>query len=310
MKGGYRLLLDDIVNILNDEFDIKSYGEDPAFSRFIPYVYDPLTFDWRSEFEKAFTRYFNGLMIKGTDKVHTVFLAVFPTRSVLDRFIDESQEGDLLFMHHPLLMECGDPKGEWGRGFVPIKDTFINKLKEKNVSVYTCHLPMDYHPQLGTNAAIVKALEVNVTDGFLSDHKGNHLVLIGDIPKTNTKRLIKTLEDIFEIPYVDFEGKTLDAIKKVAIVAGCGDKVDWMKEAERRGVQAYITGEVHCHIDSEYGRQKYDEMKAYASVTTMSLIGVSHAASEYLVKETLIKDWLEHKFSLQTVLLPQEKWWL
>jgi hypothetical protein len=51
-------------------------------------------------------------------------------------------------------------------------------------------------------------------------------------------------------------------------------------------------------------------MMEYAAVSTMSLIGVSHSASEYLVKKTLMKDWFERNFAVETILIPQEKWWL
>ena len=39
---------------------------------------------------------------------------------------------------------------------------------------------------------------------------------------------------------------------KIAIIAGCGDVVSLMKEAEEKGAEAYITGEIHCHIDNDY----------------------------------------------------------
>ncbi|MGY3717335.1 Nif3-like dinuclear metal center hexameric protein [Sutcliffiella cohnii] len=302
--------LDIVVKELDKEFDIKAFGKDPSFSRFIPDVYDRLNFHWKSEFEKDFTELFNGLMLRGAPEINNVFLAVFPTDDVLERFIKESHEGDLLFMHHPLLMECGDPNGKWGRGFVPIKEEFIRKIKEKNLSVYTCHIPLDYHKQLGTSVAIAKALKAEIVDGFLQDDSGNNLVLVCNIEETNTDALEQQLKEIFELPYVDFEGKRLNNIRKIAIVAGCGDKVEWMIEAEGIGVQAYITGEIHCHIDNEYGRMKYEKMKDYARNTSMSLIGVSHSASEYLVKRTLIKDWFETNFKLNTILIPQGKWWL
>ena len=47
-------------------------------------------------------------------------------------------------------------------------------------------------------------------------------------------------------------------ITKIAIAAGCGDNVYAMEEAEKMGAQAYLTGEVHCHIDNEYGKRKYE----------------------------------------------------
>lgn len=301
--------LKEIVSKLDAELDIKSFGKDSSFSRFIPRVYEPLKFDWQTAFEKDFVELFNGLMLKGNSTVGKVFLAVFPTDKVLERFIEESNSGDLLFMHHPLLMECGDPKGKWGQGFVPIKEKYIKQMKEKNLSVYTCHIPLDCHKQLGTNIAMAKKLNAQILVDDTLNAK-NEYVLYCNIEKTNTANLISVLENIFEIPYVDFEGQKLEDIQRIAIVAGCGDVVDWMKEAEENGVQAYITGEIHCHIDNDYGKQKYNQMMEYASNTSMSLIGVSHSASEYLVHKTLMKDLFEKNFNVETVLIPQEKWWL
>lgn len=165
-------------------------------------------------------------------------------------------------------------------------------------------------PQLGTSLAIANSLNAEIIDGFGSLDNMGDLILVCTIQNTNTNDLVSTLKDIFDIPYVDFEGQNLDNIQKVAIVAGCGDKVEWMEEAASKGVQAYITGEIHCHIDNDYGKEKFKRMKEYATKTPMSLIGVSHSASEFLVKKTLINDWFNHNFDVQTVLIPQKKWWL
>ncbi|WP_412103600.1 Nif3-like dinuclear metal center hexameric protein [Rossellomorea aquimaris] len=299
----------DIVQRLNQTFEIKSYGKDPAFSRFIPQVYDG-KMDWKAKFEPAFSELFNGLMIKGKSEVKSVFLAVFPTEDVLETFIQEGEPGDLLFMHHPLLMECGDPKGNWGRGFVPIKESLIDRIREKGLSIYTCHVPLDYHRTLGTSQAIAEAMNVNITDRFIHDEKHGDIGIIGEVTETNTDELIHRMEEIFDLPYVDFEGRKRK-IRKVAVVAGCGDKTAWMKEAEGKGVDAYISGEIHCHIDNEYGRKRYEEVIRYAGDTKMSLIGVSHSASEYLVHKTLMKSWFEREFEFSRIrLIPQEKWWL
>lgn len=50
--------------------------------------------------------------------------------------------------------------------------------------------------------------------------------------------------------------------------------------------------------------------KIFLAVFPTSLIGVSHAASEYVVIKTRIKGWLEHRYGLDCVLVPQAKWWM
>lgn len=298
-----------ITHALDELFRIEKFGKDPAFSRFIPVSYDKIGFNWSAFFEDRFCHFFNGLMIKGHENVSSVFLAVFPTDQVLKQFIDESKPGDLLFMHHPLHMECGDPKGPWGRGFLPIDPNLLDAIKEKGLSVYTCHVPMDYNKQIGTTAAMCEALSAIRIGDFYSDENGS-VGAICEVHESTTDELIKFLEEIFDIPYVDFEGKNLTSIRTVAIIAGCGDVVDRMKEAESKGAQAYITGEIHCHIDNEYGRRRFQMMMDFVETTGMSLIGVSHSASEYLVKKTQMKGWFGENCDVQTKLISQHKWWL
>lgn len=304
--------MDDLQRItadLDQQFQIEFLGKDSAMSRFIPDVYESIKFDWTKEFEPNFCELFNGLMIKGGPTVDKVFLAVFPTDQVLIDFIQKGTPGDLLFMHHPLLMECGDPRGTSGRGFVPINPRLLNQISEKGLSIYTCHAPMDYNKQVGTTTAICNALKARRMDDFYSDNLGS-VGAICEIDETNTDQLIKVLEEIFDIPYVDFEGQKLQGIKRVAVVAGCGDVVQAMQEAEQKGAQAYITGEIHCHIDNDYGRKKYAKVMDYVQHTTMSLIGVSHSASEYLVKKTQMTEWFRRRYDVALELVPQHKWWL
>ena len=64
---------------------------------------------------------------------------------------------DLLVVHHGLL---------WG-GNRPIVGPHARKLKrcfESGLSVYSVHLPLDVHPEVGNNALIVRALGL-VADG-------------------------------------------------------------------------------------------------------------------------------------------------
>ncbi|MBH0157065.1 Nif3-like dinuclear metal center hexameric protein [Fictibacillus sp. 5RED26] len=294
---------------IDELFTYRNIGTDPAFSRFIPMVYDPIDFDWRNEFQPEFTKLFNGLMLRGDEKVNRVFLAVFPTEEILERFIAESHPGDLLFMHHPIVMECGDPKGKWGRGFMPIHPHFIQQMKKRRLSVFTLHVPLDYSRVISTSDAWGEALNAKVIGELLKDDNGACGILC-EIAPTSTEDLIHHSTELFGIPYADVHGPIHKNITKIAIVAGCGDKVEAMIEAEKMGAEAYLTGEVHCHIDNEYGKKKYEQMKSYIAQSTMSLIGVSHAASEYLVHATQLKSWFEEQFQLRVTLLPQTKWWV
>ncbi|MEK3779307.1 Nif3-like dinuclear metal center hexameric protein [Paenibacillus sp. FSL R5-0810] len=302
-------LLHDVQSKLDLFFDVYQLDKDPAFSRFIPMVYDPIGFDWKAKFEEDFTQRFNGLMMKGGPELQRIFLASFPTDEVVIQFIEEADEGDLLFMHHPIPMECGDPQGEWGRGFLPITPSLLDEISRRQLSIYTCHAPLDYNRKIGTSISISEALGGEIVDEFCPYGNG-YAGVICDIDLTSTDELIDRLLPLFEVPYVDFEGIKHKRIQRIAIIAGCGDVVSDMKEAERKGAQAYVTGEIHCHIHNDYGKSKYNRMKEYVEETQMSLIGLSHAASEFFVMKTQMLQWIEQEMNVEVQLLRQSKWWV
>lgn len=300
--------LSTLVQKLDDVLNVRALDADPGMSLYVPMVYDPLGFDWRSAFEPDFTTRFNGLLLRGAEHVNTVFCSVFPTPEVLAAFLAASVEGDLLFLHHPIDMECGDPRGKWGRGFLPIAPETIHALQAKRLSVYAVHAPMDTSRSIGTTTAIAAALDLKWESDFYPYGSG-FAGVIGTIPPTNTDKLIAKLQTLFDIPYVDFEGAAVNNLRKVAIVPGGGDKVEAFRHAEEHGVQAYITGEIHHHIDNDRGRQRYAEAQAYAQTTRMSLIGVSHAASEFLVMKTQMTAWFEQHCSVKATTIPYQHWW-
>jgi putative NIF3 family GTP cyclohydrolase 1 type 2 len=95
----------------------------------------------------------------------------------------------------------------------------------------------------------------------------------------------------------------------VAVIAGVGDHVDEMAKAEALGAQAYITGELHVRIEGEYGRAKFADVRSFAATTGMTLIGVSHAASEHLVFETQLARWLTQRHGIGLTPIRESKWW-
>jgi hypothetical protein len=93
------------------------------------------------------------------------------------------------------------------------------------------------------------------------------------------------------------------------VVGGIGDHVEEMAAAEKRGAQAWLTGEIHVRIEGEYGRRKHAGVRAFAERTTMTLVGVSHAASEQLVLRTQLARWLIERHGLAPHLLDEPQWW-
>ena len=302
------VLISKVTNTLDSFFEVKELEKDPAMSRFVPMVYRK-TQQWKKIFEPDFLKRFNGLMIRGSDEIRTVFTASFPHDEIIQQFISQSQEGDLLFLHHPIPLECGDPRGDLGRGFLPINSLLLQKVVEKRLSIYSCHAPLDYNKKVSTNRAIAEALKAKIESEFLPYGNG-YVGLIATINPISTNKLIIRLKKIFGVPYVDFAGKNIDRITKIGIVAGGGDETEYSQAAKEREAQAYITGEIFSHYDSDWGKQNTAKLKKYAKTVDISLIGVSHAASEFLVMKTQVPKFIKENFGIAVIPLSQKKWWV
>lgn len=299
-----------VTNALDSFFKVKELKKDPSMSRFVPMVYNKQNYiEWKKIFEPDFQKRFNGLMVRGVDKIQRVFTASFPHDEILQKFIYQSKAGDLLFLHHPIPLESGDPRGNLGKGFLPINSTLLQKIIKKKLSIYSCHAPLDYNQKISTNRAIAQALQATIESEFLTYGNG-HAGLIANIKPISTVGLITKLKQIFGIPYVDFAGKNLNRITKISIIAGGGDEVEYSQTSRERGAQAYITGEVFSHYNSDWGKQNTAKLQNYAKTINISLVGVSHAASEFLVMKTQIPEWFKKKYEIPVIPLAQSKWWL
>lgn len=300
--------LSNIIDKLDKLFRLDEFERDPSFCRLFPIAYSGVNYNWKEYFDNGYLEKFNGIMIRGKDSVGTIFCSVTPTEEVLNEFIERACEGDLLLLHHPVDCENGDPRGKLGRGLIPAKQEQLDRIKERGLSVYACHIPMDINQEVGMGIAMVKAFDGVVTDVFLPMGYG-HDGWIFDVEPITTDELMSKLQEVLGVPYVDFHGKRLIEITKIAVVPGMGGDVGLIKEAESRGAQAYISGEILCRIDDEYGRKCFNEVYQYIPKSNMALIGTSHDGSENLTMRTLLKDWIGKNLNVNQQYISLKKWW-
>ncbi|MGH2615665.1 MAG: Nif3-like dinuclear metal center hexameric protein [Thermomicrobiales bacterium] len=289
-------------------FRVDELETDLAFSRFVPMVYDPVGFPWRDVFEPGFVRRFNGLMIRGREHVGKIWCIAFPAEEVLDRIVARAQTGDIIFSHHPIDMKCGDPRGAPGQGFIPIPPARIAALKDAGFSFYSCHVPLDSHPELSTSDAIVRAIGGRIVEQFYPYGNG-YAGRLCEIPPTRLDDLVATCQRALSLPYVDRQGNTgRDDITRVAVIAGGGGSVDFYKEADRLGADCLLAGEVTSKIDNDYGRSQQAEIARYLPTTDLVAIGLSHAGSEFFVMRELAP-YFEHEFGVPAEVVPESRWW-
>jgi putative NIF3 family GTP cyclohydrolase 1 type 2 len=301
------MMLDELRRALDDLFSIQEWQSDPAMSRWVPKVYQDLSYDYTRILEPDFCLRFNGLMLRSAGTVEQIYCATFPSPEVIGHVLDLRQGNALLFLHHPIDMEVG------GVGFLPIPPRALEQMQALGISIYACHAPLDCHDEIGTNASIVQALRVQVEQNFARYGLG-FAGRIGILAPLSLEALIAKGKEIFGVECVIVGGAAPEVITRVAIVPGGGDDPELMEEAETLGAQVYITGEWYTRTvpsdesDRDWAEGNRSACQRYARSTKMALLGFSHAATEYLVMDRQMAAYFQRK-GLQVKCLGQSDWW-
>jgi putative NIF3 family GTP cyclohydrolase 1 type 2 len=300
--------LNEICHFLDSYFRVDQVPVDPAFSVFVPMVYDPIGVPWQEIFEESFSTRFNGLMLRGPEGAGKIWCICFPSAEVLKSILEVAAAGDLIFSHHPIDMRCGDPRGEKGAGFVPISPDMLRALQDAGISFYSCHIPLDIHPDSSTSDAIVRAIGGTVTGSLLPVENG-FAGRLCEVQPAPWAEVVSNVSNAIGIPYVDVTGKTeKNSVRSVAVIAGGAGDVEFYREADRLGADCLIAGEVTSKIDNEIGERKQREIEMYLPETDLVAIGISHAGSEFLVMKE-IAPFLERRLDIPALAVAESWWW-
>ncbi|WP_234043467.1 Nif3-like dinuclear metal center hexameric protein [Luteolibacter yonseiensis] len=171
----------------------------------------------------------NGLQLANEGRICRVVAAVDASLPVI-RKAAEGGPG-LLLVHH----------GMFWQGVQPVTGPFYQKLRiamDAGLAIYSSHLPLDVHPQLGNNILLCKALGIMDVHPFF-DQKGLSLGLRGSWMGERNE-LEGVLKSVLNGPVHLCPGgpKTVSHIG--VITGGAGSEV--VKVAST-GVDTFITGE-------------------------------------------------------------------
>ena len=171
----------------------------------------------------------NGLQIENSGRVTRIGAAV----DVSTRILTEAakKKVDLLIVHHGLF---------WP-GLQPVTSALRRQLQltfEKDIALYSAHLPLDIHPKVGNNAQLVAALGLKSAESFLEE-KGQPVGLKAraSIPGSElVRRLRNALSGTVKV--FDFGPKRTRVIG--VVTGGAGSEIYRVAE---ENVDTFITGE-------------------------------------------------------------------
>lgn len=175
----------------------------------------------------------NGLQVENSGTVTRILAAVDASQGSIDAAA--ARPGTLLLVHHGLFWDGNRPVTE--RRYRRLRAAIAGE-----VAVYSAHLPLDVHPEVGNNTLLAQRLGIVVSGPFgrFKDlDVGVHGVLDMDRDELSA-RLGKELGATVRL----IPGGPPRCRRVAVITGGAGSSV---LEAAARGCDTYITGEGSHH---------------------------------------------------------------
>ena len=230
-----------------------------------------------------------GVVYDFSKEIKKVYTAVFPEEKVLKKIIAKKETDLLLFVHHPQVWDIRKKEV-----FEEIPEKYLKIFKERRISVYCLHVPLDNFSKHSTTNTFSKALNIKVETQFCAYFGG----LCGVLGITNTEKLSEVKKDFekavgHKVKLYKY-GESKIRNNKVALVAGGGNDLETLEKIPK-GYNLFITG---ITKKNEHSKKAHEYLKK----NKINLLGGTHYSTEkfaciamvdYFKKQDLPSEFIE-----------------
>ena len=190
----------------------------------------------------------NGLQVENRGRVARVVAAVDASLEAIDGLgAPGLSDPPLLLVHHGLLWDGNIPLS--GRRF-----RRVSGLLARDAALYSAHIPLDIHPEVGNNVELARRLGVPV-EGWFGSYRGVPIGVYGTAPPalTQRERLVAVLDAELGTTARLIPGGPAHVRRIGIVTGGAGSMIAAARDA---GLDTFITGEGahHTYFDAtEWG---------------------------------------------------------
>jgi len=201
----------------------------------------------------------NGLQVPGRQEVRKVVTGVSAHRALIEQAISDG--ADLLIAHHGLFWDFHP------RALTTQMADRLRAALVAHLSVASYHLPLDAHPEIGNNALLRDALDLDPAPGSFGLAKGRPIGVVGRSEEGVAAAEMASRLAALTGREALVQGAGPKTIRSVGIVTGAGASM--IHEAVALGLDALITGEAaeHAMADAEEGGIHFFAAGHYATET-------------------------------------------
>jgi dinuclear metal center YbgI/SA1388 family protein len=184
-------------------------------------------------------RALNGLQFENSGSIRKIAAAVDACQATIEMAI--AAEANLLLVHHGLFWSGVSP-------MTGLHARRIKSLVKGSLALYSAHLPLDCHPEVGNNHVLARSLGVKNLEPF-GEAEGIKIGVAGEL-EIGVEDLAGLLRSqLGSNPRVIQMGGA--RVKKIAIITGAGSSD--LGSAAAAGIDTFLTGEGphHTYLQAE-----------------------------------------------------------
>lgn len=193
----------------------------------------------------------NGLQVECQAPIGRIVAAVDASQATIDGVLATrpATGTTLLLVHHGLFWD----------GNLPVVDRRYRRLRgliNADVALYSAHIPLDLHPELGNNILLARSLELDV-QGWFGLYRGISIGVRGRLTRPEAReQLVIRLARVLGVPAdeVTLIPGGPDMAQQIGIITGAASRE--LAAAREAGIDTFITGEGphHSYFDAmEWG---------------------------------------------------------
>ncbi|CAL4043071.1 Nif3-like dinuclear metal center hexameric protein [Buchnera aphidicola] len=217
----------------------------------------------------------NGLQVEGSSNIKKIITGVSACQDLLDQAV--KLHASAIIVHHGYFWNNTD------RIINSIQKKRLKTIISNDINLYSWHLPLDAHPELGNNVHIAKKLNIKI--------KGYLLPLVPwgifEYGISGSELLTEIIKKYNRTPFYEPQ-KYNSKIFKIAWCSGKGQ--GFMKKINLSNLDAFLTGEVS------------EETIYISRENDLHFFSIGHHASE---RDGIIalSNWLINKYNLDVTFI-------
>ncbi len=209
-----------------------------------------------------------GLVCDFAIEINKVYTAVFPSKKIMQKILDDGIQDAMLFVHHPSIWDIRKTP----EVFYQMDKKLLQQFKDKRISIYNLHVPLDNFGNHSTSVTLAKALGIKPEKAF-APYFG---ALCGVFGKTNCAT-VQDLKNIFqeivnhEVSLYNYGNNEINE-KMVAVVAG-GGLDETIEEVAQNKINVLVTG---ITAKNDHSKKSHE----FAKKHKINILGGTHYSTE------------------------------